>query len=517
MRAPHLRSYNRSNNDDQGVDMKFALYAVMLLLVACSSGREEPFFSEFVEPEPEFLTISTPTVSLPPDNGSPLNFGIFDLAAEGYEEQEYLLSGTATAFTNISELGEDGHWTVEPGEQADYTTRALVRRPINAADFSGTVIVEWLNVSFGFDTNPEWDSGHVEMVREGHAWVGVTVQFVGVYGREGGIVPLHLKAFNPTRYEAVEHPGDSFSYDIFSQVAQSLRTPDGEDMLNGLQPELLVAAGESQSAFRLTTYVNAIQLLYNPYNAYLIHSRGQQATPLAQAPQESISVPDAVFIRTDLNVPVLVFQTETDLLLPSLNSIAVRQDDSEILRYWEVAGTAHADRYSLQEGRTDTGIDPRFAAVDLLDNVSGFILCDSPVNSGPMHYVFAAAINHLNRWASGGEAPPMGEPLDTLPGDAEFSLDTLGNVIGGIRTPYVDAPSAILSGLGQTGGSFCGLFGTTELFDAATMASLYVDQAGFVSAVTDAANAAVDAGFLLRADADQIIAWAPQQWDAQVP
>lgn len=135
-----------------------------------------------------------------------------------------------------------------------------------------------------------------------------------------------------------------------------------------------------------------------------------------------------------------MFQTETDVLLPSLDSIAVGQDDNDILRYWEVAA-----------------------------------------------------------------------------GDSEFVLDNLGNVMGGIRTLYVDAPSAILSGLGQTGGSFCGLFGTTDLFDAATMASLYVDQAGFVAAVTQAADSAVNSGFLQRTDADQIIAWAPQQWNMQVP
>ncbi|MEM8500346.1 MAG: alpha/beta hydrolase domain-containing protein [Pseudomonadota bacterium] len=497
--------------------MKLALCALVLLLAACSDNSDNTFFSEFVEPEPEFLSIANPLVSLPPDVGAPLNFGIFDLAAEGYEEHEYLLSGEASAFTNVSELGEDGQWTVEPGEQADYTTRALVRRPINAADFSGTVIVEWLNVSSGFDTNPEWDNGHVEIIREGHAWVGVTAQFVGVFGRDGGIVPLHLKALDPVRYEELDHPGDSFSYDMFSQIAQALRSPDGEDMLDGLQPELLIAAGLSQSAFRLTTYVNAIHPLYNAYDGYLIHSRGQQATPVAEAPQETISVPGSVFIRTDLNVPVMVFQTETDLLVPGLNSIAIRQDDTDYLRYWEVAGTSHSDRYSLQEGRIDTGADPAFAAVDLLDNVSGFIQCDSPVNSGPMHYVFAAAMNHLSRWAAGGGAPPMGDPLATGPANSEFVLDDLGNATGGVRTPYVDAPSAILSGLGQAGESFCGLFGTTQLFDAPTMASLYVDQAGFVSAVTAAAEEAVNAGFLLRLDADQIIAWAPQQWDMQVP
>ena len=84
--------------------------------------------------------------------------------------------------------------------------------------------------------------------------------------------------------------------------------------------------------------------------------------------------------------------------------------------------------------------------------------------------------------------------------------------MGGIRTPYVDAPAAVLSGLGQTGGSFCGLFGTTRIFTAAEMAALYVDEAGYVAAVTESANAAVEAGFLLPEDAELIIAWAPEQW-----
>lgn len=498
--------------------MKKLILIPLLLLIACGDGNSDSnqFNEAAPAPEPEFLSISNPTVGPLPDVGQPLNFGIFNLAAEGYEEQEYLVSGTANAFVNLNELGDDGVWDVEASEEAAYATRVLVRRPSNAADFSGTVIVEWMNVSSGFDTNPDWDSGHVEIIREGHAWVGVTAQFVGVYGREGGIVPFHLKEYDGVRYADVEHPGDSFSYDIFSQIAQSLRTPDGQDMLNGLEPEILLATGESQSAFRLTTYVNAIHPLYNAFDGYMIHSRGQQATPLAQDPQTLIPVPSAVFIRTDLNVPVLVWQAETDVLLPSLFSVAVRQDDTDSLRYWEVTGTSHADRYSLEAGRTDTGVDPSFSAVGILDNISGFIQCDSPVNSGPMHFVFNAALNHLNTWARGGDAPPMGDRLAINDDNSAFILDDVGNVQGGIRTPYVDAPSAVLSGLGQGGESFCSLFGTTDIFDAAQMVSLYGDQANYVAQVTASANDAVAAGFLLQADADLIIAWAPSQWDMQV-
>jgi hypothetical protein len=492
------------------------LFFAVNFLIACSDGTNHKITELHIPEGPGYLPIASAQISLPPDVGAPLNFGLFDLATVGYEEQEYFISGTASAFTNLNELGSDGFWDVEAAEQAAYTTRVLVRRPTDSAKFNGSVLVEWLNVSSGFDTAPEWDNGHVELVRQGYAWVGITAQFVGVYGRTGGIVPLHLKAFGPVRYAEVEHPGDSFSYDIFSQLAQAIRVPGELDLLNGLNPEYLIGSGDSQSAFRLTTYVNAIHPLYNPYDGYLINSRASSSTPLAQDPQVEISVPSEVFFRTDLNVPVLVFQAETDILRPSLNSVLVRQADSEILRYWEVAGTAHTDRYSSGGGWTDAGNDPSAGAVEEVDNIQGFIQCESPINSGPMHYVFNAALAALNNWIVDGTAPPVAEALMVSDDLGQLLLDESGNALGGIRTPYVDAPVAVLSGYGQSGESFCGLFGTTILFSADQLVSRYVDEAGYVDAVTVAAESAVAAGFVLPLDAQQMIDWAPQQWRSQV-
>jgi hypothetical protein len=492
------------------------LYFVVISLMGCSDGTDHKISEVPMPAPPEYLPIASVDVSLPPDVGAPLNFGLFDMATVGYEEQEYFISGTASAFTNLNELASDGFWDVEAAEQAGYTTRVLVRRPTDSAKFNGTVLVEWQNVSSGFDTSPEWDNGHVEIVRQGYAWVGVTVQFVGVYGYEGALVPFNLKAFGPIRYAAVEHPGDSFSYDIFSQVARAIREPEGIDMLNGLAVQRLIGSGNSQSAFRLTTYVNAIHPLYNPYDGYLVHSRASYSAPLAQDPQIAIPTPAEVFFRTDLNVPVLVFQTETDILRASLNSVRVRQEDSEILRYWEVAGTAHTDRYSSGGGWTDTGNDPSAGAVEEVDNIQGFIQCESAINSGPMHYVFNAALDAMNTWIVDGTAPPVAEPLMVSADLSELVLDESGNALGGIRTPYVDAPVAVLSGFGQSEESFCGLFGTTMLFSADQLASLYIDEAGYVDAVSKAAESAIEAGFILPLDAQLMIEWAPQQWRSQV-
>jgi hypothetical protein len=112
-----------------------------------------------------------------------------------------------------------------------------------------------------------------------------------------------------------------------------------------------------------------------------------------------------------------------------------------------------------------------------------------------------------------GQEPPLADRLELTDDQTDYRRDDLGLVLGGIRTPYVDAPPAILSGTPQAGDRFCRLFGTTELFDAAQMATLYVDKAGYVQAVSDEADKAVEKGFLLAPDAERIKAAAGLQWD----
>ena len=87
-----------------------------------------------------------------------------------------------------------------------------------------------------------------------------------------------------------------------------------------------------------------------------------------------------------------------------------------------------------------------------------------------------------------------------------FQLDEQGNVLGGIRTNYVDVPVATLSGLGQTGESFCRIFGTTELFEDAKLAELYPTETDYLDAVSASVDAAVGAGYLLPPDAALIVA-----------
>lgn len=490
---------------------RLALSGALLLASGCGDSGDRQ------RPANPYLPIAAATVTTPPGSGDIfLPLGNYALSELGYRSAEYFLTGTAVAFTNLEELGPAGDWTVEPAESADYQTRVVVVRPEDPADFSGTVLVEWLNVSAGFDSAASWNTAHTGILRAGHAWVGVSAQFVGIEGSSSALAPLNLKAVNPARYGALQHPGDSFSYDIFSQAGRAVRDPAGPDVLDGLVAERILAIGESQSASRLVTYINAVHPLYNPYDGYLVHSRFRGAQALAQAPQVPIPTPAVVRTREDLNVPVLVYVTETDLI--DLGYINDRQEDSEMFRLWEAAGTAHADYYTAIVGFDDKGEDPFYAVMAEVSTVAAGILeCPLPLNAGPHPWTLNAALDALVTWVEEGKAPPSAPRLAVNDSGTALQLDEFGNALGGIRTPHVDAPAARLSGSGQPPGSFCYLFGTTELFDASTMASLYVDRNGYVQAVSMAADEAVVDGFLLQPDAERIKEAAGLQWDRAVP
>lgn len=440
-------------------------------------------------------------------NGKPVVFAHtnFDLASVGYAQSEYFLEGTADAYSPTAPLTTDGKWTVQPSSQQPYQTRVVVNRPIRDRDFNGTVVVEWLNVTGGVDASPDWMHLHTELTRRGYAWVGVSAQAVGLNALKAP--PMG----DPARYATLTHPGDSYSYDMFSQAGQAIR--DNPDLLlDGLTPKRLLAVGESQSAHRLTTYINAAHPLVNVYDGFLVHSRITPAgAPLTQAPLPDVPAPAPTFIRDDLDVPVLLFQTENDT-----GGLLSRRPDTPLYRLWEVAGTSHFDLYGLRQGASDTG--DRQPVADWFDSMlhptnqpNPNHTCNLPINSGPQTFVLRAAIASLNRWVAHGTPPPMAPRLETISVQPlQYALDANGTVLGGIRTPAVDAAVAKLSGLGNSGTPSCPLFGATVPFSAEQLTALYRNHGGFVSAWNRATQDAVRAGFLLPEDARHLLVVAAQ-------
>ncbi len=448
----------------------------------------------------------------------PMPVGTYDLVDLGYGEEEFLLSGTAESYRLVGERASDGRWDVESFDSAPFTTRLLVRRPADRERFSGTVVVEWLNVSGGLDVGPDWSLLHRHLIRRGHAWVGVSAQKVGIDG--GGFVEgLHLKKAFPDRYDVLSHPGDAWSFDMFTQAGRALRAGDSSGPLGSLVPLRVLAAGESQSAACLVTYINAVDAHAAVYDGFFVHGRGASGAGLdgfRLTPADNVDVASAVAqqageaIRDDVRVPVLVLQSETDVAL--LGGGRAEQRDGERLRQWELAGTAHADTYILIAGNADDGTLAPERLAELLRppaEVLG-VRTGSPINSAPQqHYVGQAAIEHLDRWAGGGPPPPAAPRLDVIPDGSEFERDEHGIATGGLRSPWVDVPAATLSGLGQTGEVFSMLFGTTTPFDSSTLTRLYPGgRDDYLARFAAALEATIAAGFVLEDDREEILAVA---------
>jgi hypothetical protein len=433
-----------------------------------------------------------------PAHHYPFYAALGDLKARGYVEQEFFVSGSANRYQTPD--GATG--TVIDGNHK-YQTRIVVRRPIDAARFNGTVVVEWNNVTSGHDQDIDWFQIHDHLMRSGYAWIGVSAQRVGVEA---------LKVWNKERYGSLDVSDggtvmdDALSYDVFADIARAARKPSGVDFLGGLKPERVFATGHSQSSGRLTTYVNAVHPLDPVFGAVILHGGGGK-------------------VRTDLTIKVWKLNSETDIII---GQGAVRQPDTANFRTWEVAGNSHVDtqfvasRAKLRERDgfpTAPGFSPGLrggapAATPTTPapQLAGAATCDQPTFSDvPFHHVMSAALDHLVTWVKDGKAPPSAPPIDTLPGQpSAIARDADGNSSGGgIRLAAIAVPIALNTGQ-NSGPGFCRLYGSHVDFDVAKLAAKYPTHAAYVAAVRAVTEKNLKAGYILKPEADATIAAAEQ-------
>jgi Alpha/beta hydrolase domain len=436
-------------------------------------------------------SVPNPTVSGPiasPDiPGTPThNFPFFasnhDLPTHGYVEEEFYSQGTANRYNTpaltTGTIIDSGH---------PYLTRMLVRRPADPKQFNGTVLVEWLNVTNGFDADNTWFFSWEHILKEGYAWVGVSAQEVGV---------ARLQTWNPTRYGSLDVTqggtitGDDLSYDIFSQAGQAVRSPMGVDPLGGLKARHVIAIGESQSAFRLATYINSVNPLANEYDGFLVLSTLGN------------------LIRTDLSVPVWKILTEYDV---ENSEASVRQPDTMMFRTWEVAGSSHVDQH-LRMSREP--LELRDFSTSTTASSSEAILapqCAIPSigTRVPTHYVVGHAYDLLVRWIKNGTPPPSAPRIEITtfgaPGTPSvIARDNLGLALGGIRLSELAVPTAENVGI-NSGPGACVRWGYSVTFDIATLDGLYPSHDGYVDQVVAVTHDNIRSQYIDAADGQRSI------------
>ncbi len=440
---------------------------------------------------------------------------LYDITALGYKLDEYTFEGRAQNYLADDHLSADTDRREMVIREEPYKSRFIVVLPKDMATFNGTVIVEWMNVTGGLDVPVVWVNAHREIMRKGYGYVAVSAQKVGIDGgtsrSQGTANPL--KAMDPSRYASLSHPGDAFCFDIFSDVARVLRGVRAREIFGSLSPLVLLAAGESQSAIYLTTYVNIVDPDSKLYDGFLIHSRVATAAPLGN--MSIFEAPAAwgeqvVRISPSLRVPVVQVVTETDVIrLGHMTGFhAARQPDGEKLRTWEIAGSAHADNYLFGVGMIDAPgvpIEQLAKAWSPLSEIKGMQLAN-PINNGPQHhYVIEAAIRHLDEWVKLGIEPPHADNLEVLAETpSRLKTDRHGNAIGGVRTPWVDVPISQLTGdpiLSKND-----LAGMVVPFGRSLLEELYpAGRVQYVGRFKASLDEAIANGFILQDDREEIL------------
>jgi hypothetical protein len=410
---------------------------------------------------PETVTGPIPSTARPGDPSRDYVFYStpYDLRRAGYVEQEYFISGTATRYPTVN---PDETRAASPIGEAPYTTRIVVRRPLDPWRSAGVAVVDWQNVTAGHDIDTEWGTSADYFVRNGWTWIGASVQWVGVNGLpetdpRGG---AGLVQWNPTRYGSLDLTAggtvtdDSQSFDVYTQIGELAKDRSRGNPLRDLRLRHVYAAGASQSARFLGVYYNTVQETARVYDGFLIAIGASSLPP-----------------RPAVGTKVTRVWTENDVYR---GLAAARVPDNPVLRTWEIAGASHVPAYAVSPDPTDFratlgGIQTR----DL--GPSAPFDCVNPGPSRvPSWAVFHAAYDQLDDWVRHGDAAPSAPRLEVIsPGPpADIARDALGIARGGIRLPSVAVPTELNDGINRPANldtplnQFCVLYGTNRPFTA---------------------------------------------------
>jgi hypothetical protein len=484
--------------------MRHILHAVALLLAFTSVAAA----ADTIAP-PKVIGPVPVTATSHPFLDSQHVFEPVDLAARGYVEEEYFVSGTA----NVYDWSRDGAVTVRTAG-APYTTRILVRRPRDARRFSGAVLVELMYTPRRWDWPMMWGFMRDGLLERGDAWVGITMA-----GAVPGLQKFDAARYAPLSYKnpstepctaggAVSPSEDGLKWDVISQVGAMLKSGAAGTPFRGASPSLYLTVQGGD----LTTYMNAFHRRARldsgrpVYDGYLARApfNATRVSQCAPAP----AADDPRQVAGHLDVPVIAIAGQGDLQ----NTVASRRDDSDApgdrYRLYEIAGAAHIDQ-SAYSGFPTMEDQQAAGSVQGTREWPFAQPCTPPMPmmSVPIiSTVYDAAFANLDEWARHGKPAPRATRLTTSPGEGKqvnIATDEFGHGVGGARTPYVEVPIATYTS-GSTGPAVCTEMGHVVPFDAARVRMAYGSFDNYAAKVNAAIKRLAAERWLTEADARRI-------------
>ena len=497
--------------------------ALLFVLAGCTSGEavgKGPAASGTVDGTMQETTPAAPDDHVPNPMLTVATGGLgraggglrYDVTEFGYQQDEYLFAGTAKSYPPL---------TVPP---AAYASRMIVWTPKDPSRFSGTTVVEWAEVSdFGqFELTVDLSYESQLLEQRGDAFVLVSAQQDGVCQPSptgpNGCTPTSLKGVDLARYGTLHHPGDAYSFNIFSQALQAIKHPNGTAPLGTLRTRTLIAEGFQASADKY--FVNrppVAPTLDRPFSNY-----GAMNAYLSSGADDDAQLADAFLIDgaappvepTRYRVPTLHYLDES----------AIRwtpTPDTTNHVTWEVTGAPHVDRWGGDNIKIPSSTPSWLAHDDELtrretdDNFgqlpdAGAGTCAPGPHTGdlyPRRFTLDAAVADLVTWATGGRPAPSAARIDrvtTMPRSPinQLSRDGDGNATGGLRSPIIQVPVATYAG------NACIDAGTTTPFSPGVLTQRHPTHRDYVEKLLAATNTAIDQRFLLCPDAQTIMAKA---------
>jgi len=368
---------------------------------------------------------------------------------------------------DLAAFGYDAHEYFVSGtaDGEPYTTRLVVRKPRDNSKFSGLVLAEAMH---GSGAAHMFEFTSIYTMSSGHAAVEVLTT-----------PPAQFVALNAARYHDLALTGAQTN-EILAQVGALVRS----GTLVGGPVRKMVLGGTSMTAGVLINYLPAHMVYRTPqmqriFDGFLPMSSG-------------------AMIR-DVDVPMVHVPTMHEVS----GNITNRQDGDEPgkqYRLYEFSGMGHIDT------RDSVRLKPN--------------PCVQPLSTFPVQAYMSVALDHLFKWVDTGTVPPRADRIlldrNQYNDGSMMALDEHGNPREGIRTTYVDVPTAtftirpaaimpvipngsayIAAGGQQAANLMCGLSTAQVPFSADKLKALYKNTQAYVKAVETRLTALEKAGWSL--------------------
>lgn len=437
----------------------------------------------------------------------------------GYLEDEYFMWGTA----NVYKSGEDDVPSVIYNG-APYVNRFLVRRPAQVSRFSGNVVVEILNATAKMDIDRIWVNSWRYFTRNGDIYIGITSK---------SDVLDSLYKIDPKRYSVLSwanplpdrpkppvspfgfYPQYEFGlfWDMLTDFAKALRTKSAVNPISEYGDCKLYLAGWSQSAGYVVRYVKSFAYLpQNDAGAPVFDgyfAAGGSANPVPVNSYESFRLPGRDYFSSagagmmSAREPYIAVNTESE------NESVRWKGDSDIpgalFRTYELPGSSHDTVNNLLNWYRDdpdpviTGTEQIYRGTD-----------EGKPNDYPYECLFNAAFRDLYCWVREGVPAPHAEPIKIGP-DGKNVTDIFGNAVGGIRSPFIDLPTASYSGFSTLPDGSKGVFGHAVPFSRERMKAIYGSLEHYRVLAEKSTDSAVALGFVLASERDEVVGLAVER------